>query len=78
MIEFRTERTGIVHSIFGKADFEAEKLEENLIALMRAVIERRPEGARGKYIQRISISSTMGPGIRVDEGDLLATAQKKG
>lgn len=78
MIEFRAERTGIVHSIFGKATFEAEKLRENLIALVRAVIERKPEGVRGRYIQRISISSTMGPGIRIDEADLLSAAQKKG
>lgn len=78
MIEFRAERTGIVHSIFGKASFETEKLRENLIALVRAVIERKPEGVRGRYIQRISICSTMGPGIRVDEADLLSAAQKKG
>jgi large subunit ribosomal protein L1 len=78
MIEFRAERTGIVHAIFGKASFEAEKLQENLVALVRAVIERKPEGTRGRYIQRVSISSTMGPGIRVDEADLLAAAQKKG
>lgn len=78
MIEFRAERTGIVHAIFGKTNFEAEKLQENLIALVRAVLERRPEGVRGRYIQRLSISATMGPGIRVDEADLLAIAQKKG
>jgi len=78
MIEFRAERTGIVHSIFGKASFDTEKLRENLIALVRAVIERKPEGVRGRYIQRVSISSTMGPGIRVDEADLLSAAQKKG
>jgi len=78
MIEFRAERTGIVHSIFGKASFDTEKLRENLTALVRAVIERKPEGVRGRYIQRVSISSTMGPGIRVDEADLLSAAQKKG
>lgn len=55
--------------MFGKANFEAEKLEENLIALIRAIVERRPEGVRGRYIQRVYISSTMGPGIRVDEGE---------
>ncbi|HAZ27946.1 TPA: 50S ribosomal protein L1 [Candidatus Acetothermia bacterium] len=78
MIEFRADRSGIVHAVFGKASFEAEKLEENLIALARAVIERKPEGVRGRYIQRVSISSTMGPGIRVDEADLISAAQKKG
>lgn len=78
MIEFRAERTGIVHAIFGKTNFEPEKLEENLIALVRAVIERKPEGVRGRYIQRVSISATMGPGIRVDEAELLAAVQRKG
>lgn len=75
MIEFRADKGGTVHAVFGKANFEAEKLEENLIALIRAIVERRPEGVRGRYIQRVYISSTMGPGIRVDEGELLALAQ---
>lgn len=78
MIEFRADRAGIVHAIFGKTDFAAEALQENLIALIRAVLERKPEGVRGRYIQRVFISATMGPGIRVDEADLLAAAQKKG
>jgi large subunit ribosomal protein L1 len=78
MIEFRADRYGIVHAIFGKANFEAEKLQANLIALIRAVIERKPDGVRGRYIQRISISSTMGPGIRVDEAGLISAAQNKG
>jgi len=78
MIEFRTDRYGIVHAIVGKADFEAEKLAENLIALVHAVLERRPEGVRGRYVQRVSISATMGPGIRVDEAELVAAAQKRG
>ncbi|HNR24385.1 MAG TPA: 50S ribosomal protein L1 [Candidatus Bipolaricaulis anaerobius] len=78
MIEFRADRAGIVHSIFGKTDFTAEALQENLVALIRAVLERKPEGVRGRYIQRVFISATMGPGIRVDETDLLAAAQRKG
>jgi len=78
MIEFRADRAGIVHSIFGKTDFTAEALQENLVALIRAVLERKPEGVRGRYIQRVFISATMGPGIRVDEADLLAAAQRKG
>ncbi len=78
MIEFRADRYGIIHTVFGKTDFEAEKLAENLLALIQAVVERKPEGVRGRYIQRVSISATMGPGIRVDEADLLSAAQKKG
>ncbi len=78
MIEFRADRGGIVHVIFGKTNFEADKLAENLLALVRAVVERKPEGVRGRYLQRVFVSATMGPGIRVDEAELLALAQKKG
>lgn len=75
MIEFRMDKTGIVHAAFGKATFEVEKLEENLVALTRAILERKPEGVRGRYIRRVSVCSTMGPGIRLDETALIAAAQ---
>ncbi len=74
MIEFRADRYGIVHAAFGKTSFTEDQLYENLLALTKAVLERRPEGLRGRYVQRVSISSTMGPGIRVDERELLAAA----
>jgi len=75
MIEFRTDRTGIVHAPFGKVTFEVDQLEENLLALAKAIHERRPEGFRGKFLRGVSISSTLGPGIRVDAAALMAAAQ---
>ncbi|MEN3010535.1 MAG: 50S ribosomal protein L1 [Candidatus Bipolaricaulaceae bacterium] len=74
MIEFRADRYGIVHAVFGKTSFTEDQLYENLLALTKAILERKPEGVRGRYVQRVSISSTMGPGIRVDERELLAAA----
>lgn len=76
MIEFRADRYGIVHAVFGKTSFTEDQLYENLLALTKAILERRPEGVRGRYVQRVSISSTMGPGIRVDERELLALASQ--
>lgn len=76
MIEFRADRYGIVHAAFGKTSFTEDQLYENLLALTKAILERRPEGLRGRYVQRVSISSTMGPGIRVDERELLAAASQ--
>ncbi len=76
MIEFRADRYGIVHAVFGKTSFTEDQLYENLLALTKAILERRPEGLRGRYIQRVSISATMGPGIRVDERELLAAASQ--
>ena len=66
-IEFRVDKAGIVHAPFGKASFSAEQLLENAEALIGAVLKARPASAKGKYIKSVSPSSTMGPGIRVDE-----------
>jgi large subunit ribosomal protein L1 len=66
-IEFRVDKAGIVHAPFGKASFSAEQLLENAEALIGAVLKARPASAKGKYIKSVSLSSTMGPGIRVDE-----------
>lgn len=76
MIEFRADRYGIVHTVFGKTSFTEDQLYENLLALTKAILERRPEGLRGRYVQSVSISATMGPGIRVDERELLAAASQ--
>ncbi len=66
-IEFRVDKAGIVHAPFGKASFSAEQLQENAEALIGAVLKARPASAKGKYVKSVSVSSTMGPGIRVDE-----------
>ncbi len=75
MIEFRTDRTGIVHAPFGKVTFEVDQLEENLLALTKAILERRPDGFKGRYLKGVSISSTLGPGIKVDDAALTSAAQ---
>lgn len=77
MVEFRSDRYGVIHSIFGKVSFDASALRENLIAFVRSVLERRPEeGVKGRYIKKVAISSTMGPGITLDLGELLQAAEE--
>jgi large subunit ribosomal protein L1 len=65
-VEFRVEKAGIVHGGIGKVSFEEGKLVENIRAFADAVAKARPSGAKGTYIQRIAISSSMGPGVKVD------------
>jgi large subunit ribosomal protein L1 len=65
-VEFRAEKAGIVHAGIGKASFEPEKLLENAKAFADAIIKARPTGAKGTYVQKVALSSTMGPGVRVD------------
>lgn len=77
MIEFRADRYGVVHTVFGKTSFTEDQLYENLLALTQAIVERKPEGVRGRYVRKVFISSTMGPGIRVDERELLAAAAQR-
>ncbi|MCT4495172.1 50S ribosomal protein L1 [Bosea minatitlanensis] len=70
-VEFRVEKAGIVHAAVGKASFSAEKLEENIKAFVDSVSKAKPAGAKGTYIQRVAISSTMGPGIKVEPNTVL-------
>ncbi len=65
-VEFRVEKAGIIHAGVGKASFDASALEENIKALVDAVQKAKPTGAKGTYIQKVAISSTMGPGLKVD------------
>lgn len=69
-VEFRAEKAGIIHAGIGKASFEDEKLIENARALADAVQRAKPAGAKGTYVQKVSLTSTMGPGVRVDLGTL--------
>ena len=71
-IEFRTDRTGIIHAPIGKVSFEPNKLEENLAALLRTLQRLKPATAKGKYFKSVTISSTMGPGIRLDTNEVAA------
>jgi large subunit ribosomal protein L1 len=65
-IEFRVDKTGVVHAPIGKLSFETSRLAENARALIEAVVSARPASARGKYIKGIAISSTMSPGVKLD------------
>lgn len=65
-IQFRVDKTGIVHAGIGKASFNEEQLVENVTAFVGAVNRAKPAGAKGKYVKRISLSSTMGPGVEVE------------
>ncbi len=65
-VEFRVEKAGIVHAGVGKASFDEDKIAENVRAFVDAVIKAKPEGAKGAYVKKVSMSSTMGPGVQVD------------
>ena len=69
-VEYRVEKAGIIHSGIGKASFPAEDLRANFDALLDAVVRAKPSGAKGKYVKKIAVSSTMGPGIRVDTAEV--------
>ena len=69
-VEFRVEKAGIVHAGVGKASFNDAQLVENIKAFADAVQKARPSGAKGTYLQRVAVSSTMGPGVRVDPATL--------
>jgi large subunit ribosomal protein L1 len=71
-VEFRVEKAGIVQAGIGKASFSEDKLVENVRALADAVAKAKPAGAKGTYIQRVAVSSTQGPGVKVDTSTLLA------
>ena len=71
-VEFRVEKAGILQAGVGKASFSEEKLVENIKALTDAVNKAKPAGAKGQYINRVAVSSTMGPGVKVDPATLAA------
>jgi large subunit ribosomal protein L1 len=71
-VEFRAEKAGIIHAGIGKASFEPEKLLENIKAFVDAIQKAKPTGAKGTYLQKVSLSSSMGPGVRVDVASIAA------
>lgn len=72
-IEFRAEKAGLIHAGVGKASFSAEALKENVQAFVSAISRAKPSGAKGTYIKKIALSSTMGPSVRVDPASVAST-----
>ncbi|MEO5493433.1 MAG: 50S ribosomal protein L1 [Sphingomonas sp.] len=70
-IEYRVEKAGIIHSGIGKASFPAADLRANFDALLDAIVKAKPSGAKGKYVKKVAVSSTMGPGIKVDTTEVV-------
>jgi len=71
-VEYRVEKAGIIHSGIGKASFSPEDLRANFDALVDAVVKAKPTGAKGKYLQKVALSSTMGPGVKIDPAQAAA------
>ncbi|MFA5028467.1 MAG: 50S ribosomal protein L1 [Candidatus Methylomirabilota bacterium] len=71
-IEFRVEKAGIVHVPFGKAGFSVEQLTENATAILEAIMRAKPASSKGRYLRGLTVSSTMGPGVRVDPSAIQA------
>jgi large subunit ribosomal protein L1 len=68
-VEFRVEKAGIIHAGIGKASFPEADLKENFAAFVDAIVKARPSGAKGKFVHKVSVSSSMGPGVKVDLGE---------
>jgi large subunit ribosomal protein L1 len=65
-IEYRTDRSGIVHLVIGRADFDERRLLENYAALIDEIVRAKPAAAKGRYIRSVTLTTTMGPGVKVD------------
>ena len=69
-VEFRVEKQGIIHSGIGKISFTEDQLKTNFKALTEAVVKARPSGAKGKYVQKVTLTSSMGPGLKLDLAEI--------
>jgi large subunit ribosomal protein L1 len=76
-VEFRVDKTGIVHAPVGKTSFDSQKLVDNASALIDSIVRAKPAAAKGKYLKSITVSSTMGPGVKIDETHVEAASAKK-
>ena len=76
-VQYRADKSGIVQCTIGRASFTEDALKENFLALMDALNKSRPSGTKGIYLKKVSVSSTMGPGVRVDQGSLGAQQQQQ-
>ena len=73
-VQYRTDKAGIVHATIGRASFGVEQLQSNLVALVDALVKARPTAAKGVYLRKCAVSSTMGGGARVEVSSLTASA----
>ncbi|HEY3115125.1 MAG TPA: 50S ribosomal protein L1 [Chloroflexota bacterium] len=71
-VEFRVDKTGVIHSVIGKASFSPDQLQQNLVALLDAIVRAKPQAARGQYIRSIALAPAMGPSVKLDIGPTLA------
>ena len=71
-IEFRVDKYGILHASVGKTSFDKQKIRDNVLAFVETVVRLKPSAAKGQYVKKVSLSSTMGPGIALDRGSLLS------
>jgi large subunit ribosomal protein L1 len=76
-VEFRVEKAGVVHARVGKASFGGEKLHDNTKAFLETIIKLKPQSAKGTYVRSVTISTTMGPGIKIDPAPLLAALESR-
>lgn len=74
-VEFRVEKAGIIHAGIGKASFSEDDIERNLVAFIGALLKAKPTGAKGQYMKKISVSSSMGPGLQLDLSQAIAATQ---
>ena len=65
-VEFRVDKTGIIHAPVGKSSFSSDSLVANTLALVESIVKAKPAAAKGKYLKSVTVSSTMGPGVRID------------
>ncbi len=76
-VEYRVDKAGVVHCRIGRKSFEAQKLTDNARAMVHELIAKKPATAKGTYVRSVTVSSTMGPGVRVDTGSVTAAAEEE-